>query len=261
MKEYPILFSGPMVRAILNGTKTQTRRVVKPQPTPATAHPQCKGEPVCSRDGGAWSTKWTTPGRDHPHIDFTRLPLCPYCHPGDRLWVRETWYAWSDAVTGKPVKVMGYKSDIPPEIWDGFGVDDPWWLDAKAITSIHMPRWASRCLLKNTGVRYGRVQDISEEDAMAEGVSAEEDMHTQCHPNLPLLSSNVYRRNFAVRWDSINAKPKPRYYRLRSGQRVINNYISYPWDNIQEDRKYRGKPWYIKGNPWVGIVNFERIKP
>jgi hypothetical protein len=166
MKERPILFSGPMVQAILDGRKTQTRRVVKPQPE------------YWEQTGGYHYPLDKKPYRGAPvgrvrSIDEYR---CPYGQPGDRLWVRETWHQYAG---GEVI----YRADYGPESYQA---------GAKGWRpSIFMPRWASRITLEITGVRVERVQDISADDARAEGVSA---------PDV------LPRSKFATLWDSINAK-------------------------------------------------------
>lgn len=151
IKERPILFSGEMVRAVLQGRKTQTRRVV----TQAFSWIDHRGRPVI--DSGGYG------------VDLLR---CPYGEPGERLWVRESW------ATRKGVD--HYK---PSRLWPGVGVHylaggtnilgHRFLVDrGKGRPSIFMPRWASRILLEVKSVRVERVQDISEEDAWAEGVVA-----------------------------------------------------------------------------------------
>lgn len=130
MKERPILFSAPMVRAILGGTKTQTRRV-------------CKGQRERSSSA-----------------DF-QIGRCPYGLPGDRLWVRESWSTHTCF------------DDVPPMHLTTRSLH--YFADGDCQTgrkrpSIHMPRWASRITLEVTGIRVERLNDISEEDAIAEGV-------------------------------------------------------------------------------------------
>jgi hypothetical protein len=190
MKEYPILFSTDMVQAILADRKTQTRRIIK--------------DLVCSPsliECGVGKRAKYYASESHfkkgGPIDFQ-----PYGQPGDRLWVRETWLpaAW-DATTGR-IKVL-YKADMRKSNWITPYPNDPTgekfnhlWLgicdelDRKGIQpdsegnyhfqgtemplswrpSIHMPRTASRILLENELIRAERVQDISEEDAVAEGI-------------------------------------------------------------------------------------------
>lgn len=143
----PILFSGPMVRAILDGRKTQTRRIVKPQPVnrvvDGLAHVTIGMDP--SEDGALWY--------DADGINPGREMRCPHGRIGDRLWVRETFTVCADCN-------IFYKADGKPDPWEG----------VKWKPSIFMPRKASRLTLEITGVRIERLRDISEEDAVAEGV-------------------------------------------------------------------------------------------
>lgn len=146
MKERPILFNGEMVRAILAGQKTQTRRI-----------------PPKTQQGSLF---------------------CPYGHPGDRLWVKETFaYAQDGTVV--------YRASMVGSPWDA--------ITRRAITwhpSIHMPRWASRITLEITDVHVERVQDIHEEDAIAEGIDPRK---------LSYLSGERAVTKFSVLWNSIYA--------------------------------------------------------
>lgn len=142
MKERPIIFSGLMVRAILDGRKTQTRRVLP--------HGKYRLDLVAPADGG--------PSR------------CPFGQPGDRLWVREahavvprTAYARSEGVE----QVLRPDDDHDACVFrEGWERSRP----GRWRPSIHMPRWASRISLEIVGVRVERLKDISEDDAMAEGI-------------------------------------------------------------------------------------------
>jgi hypothetical protein len=161
MKERPILFSGPMVRAILEGRKTQTRRIVR----------------------------------------------CPFGQQGDRLWVRETWAL--DAYTGDMQFCIKYRAGgdyvterngsdewvpVYQRYIDGCALDN--W--SRWRPSIHMPRWASRLTLEVTGVMVERLQDISEDDAKAEGVE-----------QLARSAGTNCRGAFQHLWDSINKDRAP----------------------------------------------------
>lgn len=176
MTERGMLFSAPMVRALLDGSKTQTRRALKRQPWASCSIEEgSDGESpfVYSALGGAG------PGHD---VEESRTPCrCPYGKPGDRLWVRET-FALS------VVDPDGGAPEDDPENYDViYRADDQLgggWRDAGGNViaapwkpSIHMPRWASRILLEITGVRVEKLQDIKEADARAEGVTIE-DRHT-----------------------------------------------------------------------------------
>lgn len=146
MAERPILLRGPDVRAILEGRKTQARRLAK----------------FVERDGNGWHIRacgggaWTDNDKDVPEIAVDFIPY----EIGDRLWVRETWAYWPIVDEKDRTEGLIYRA-----------TDDDWecrMFDWRA--SIHMPRWASRITLEVTGVRVERLQDISEEDAQAEGV-------------------------------------------------------------------------------------------
>lgn len=152
MTERPILFSAPMVRAILAGTKTQTRRVVKPRKDRDLGCELAACELAGEVNGGEYRNA--------------------YCSPGDRLWVREAWRDWSDAAwhyaadglvlpKQRDRGLAAMLSSRAPFTWESY----------RWRPSIHMPRWASRITLEVTGVRVERLQGISEADAMAEGAA------------------------------------------------------------------------------------------
>ncbi len=191
MKERPILFSGPMVRALLDGSKTQTRRVVKPQPT--------HFNPV------------GVPRRVIPTGGPSDVIRCPYGQPGDRLWVRESWqfYDWTedgqpcarfaaDNATTWPLRIPEEQADRLNEIWAGLSAPENYSIDNHARDrrwrpSIHMPRWASRITLEITGVRVERLQDITRGDAMSEGCP---------FPNM--AKGEDPRKWYADLWNEIN---------------------------------------------------------
>ena len=172
MKEHPIIFSAKMVRAILDGRKTQTRRVWRK----SKRHQNHDVYPVWL--GGRFEL-----ASDGFCIGET--VKCPYGVPGDKLWIRETFQMWAD-VDGKIVP--HYKADY---------TELPFKMSWRP--SIHMPRWASRITLEVVSVRVERVQNISEQDAMAEGVTPKS--YVANH-----LEHIMYRSTFHLLWDSINAK-------------------------------------------------------
>lgn len=180
MKERPILFSAPMVRAILEGRKTQTRRTVKPQPAMAL-------------DNQCW--------------DSDENPIrCPYGRTGDRLWVKENFHVGSyvrEAHTQGAVmayaesKQTVYRPMSDSEMARCRIKPDPRpWAEARTVPSIRMPRWASRITLEIESVRVERLQDISEADANAEGcpLPASDQSWSEC------------RRWFEELWQSINGR-------------------------------------------------------
>lgn len=163
MKERPILFNAEMVRAILDGRKTQTRRIVK--------------DPIWTMPNEIFN-----PRAPHRYGDVSTMKPCPQGGIGDRLWVRETWALHPD--------------EHPSEAGILYRATDPGWDTAgtglKRKPSIHMPRWASRITLEITGIRVERLNDISRGDAMEEGCSC---------PNMAYGPDP--RQWFTALWESI----------------------------------------------------------
>jgi hypothetical protein len=210
VKVRPILFKGSMVRAIIDGRKTQTRRVVKPQPEKAPLSPEEPGFLWISDDG-----RFAQP--------------CPYGKLCDQLWVREK-FQWLWATDERP------RSKDSPEGWkisypatDGIQEyhDPSEGILQRCAPSIHMPRWASRLTLAITGLRTQKLQDISEEDAIREGVE---------------------RVGFAP-------DGKTPYYRNYTGEGAWASarcsYLTL-WESING-----GGSW--DKNPWVWVITFNRL--
>lgn len=179
MKERPILMNGEMVRAILEGRKTQTRRIVKPSAWIEYGDVNDYGKPVSG-------------GHD---VDFSK---CPFGTVGDRLWVREAFAVsehW-DSDEGRTVQNIGYKATAKNPDFKGWK------------PSIHMPRWASRITLEITEIRVERLNYISEKDALAEGIEE----HIGAHGVKgfkPYLKGNLDvlafpQNSFRSLWESIN---------------------------------------------------------
>ena len=221
MSDHPILFSAPMVRAILAGTKTQTRRVMRPQPTELTADELGRKRPavpvrVCGKT-------------------VTGLKPCPYGVPGDRLYVKEATWIWCKKTRNglTPTGRNKYRYE-PVGQHVVYCADDDKPTDPIDTDPTHcwrykparfMPRWAVRTWIDVVSVRAERVQEIAEDDAMAEGVAP-------WAPKSSLLASlgrpgGSYRNGLHELWDSINAD--------------------------------RGYPW--ADNPWVWVLEFRRVKP
>lgn len=180
MRERPILFSGPMVQAILDGRKTMTRRVMKQQPRilDGWIHLETK-EAIGSRGKECLIFRTNDPLLMAEHLNYL---FCPYGVPGDRLWVKETFVNDNGCIH--------YKACHPYPI-----IMDSW--NGRWRPSIFMPRWASRITLEITNVRVGRLQEITPSDVIAEGVIEEEG------DGLELLDK------FESLWDSINGKKYP----------------------------------------------------
>ena len=212
MADRPILFSAPMVQAILReiqspgAGKTQTRRVMKPQPdTFQIEHEDVKRE--CFVD------TIQVKGRDHLNITMGSngcgvIPdyKVPYA-PGDRLWMREAWCLCGQMNKLPPREVsqyepVGYLADGNIRV-----MSCEMMTRGRTRASMHMPRWASRLTLNVTEVRVQRLQDISEADAVAEGITQTEpglfDYHK--HAEIRFTSAKAALKDL---WDSINGKPR-----------------------------------------------------
>ncbi|WP_374557707.1 hypothetical protein [Aquitalea pelogenes] len=167
IKERPIPFSAPMVRALLDGTKTQTRRVVK-------IHPSDDAFVLLDRGTGWWPYR-SDDGESEVMNDGNERPYtCPYGQPGNRLWVRETCRAEElesglDGVRYLADSHFRPINDTPGDAIQWMHMNAYGARDGANVPSIHMPRWASRILLEIVSVRVERLKEISEADADAEG--------------------------------------------------------------------------------------------
>lgn len=212
MTERPILFSGEMVKAILDGRKTQTRRVVKPQPK--EVHVGKAKEKRYVEVITLNNSEIAAPGSP-AHIEE-----CPYGISDDRLWVRETSVLLPNNTT-----LYRATDGERGEAWMMYG--KPKWKP-----SIFMPRWASRITLEITNVRVERLQDITEEDAIKEGIQKSDSEGLRHWPylgadHLVKGTPKVFpfaRQAFSSLWDSINGK-------------------KHPWSS----------------NPWCWVIEFNRV--
>lgn len=226
--EKPIIFSGPMVKAILEGRKTQTRRIIKPQPPRSLYN---------NKGSGYWITVEID---GHSHGPWQ----CPYGSKGDLLWVKETYAIESNWLIesnekypppfndGRPINWLeeeGVKfweqchyraTDPTPELCYHNDVDNE--PTVKWRPSIFMFKWACRLWIEILDVRVERLQDISEEDAKAEGSQIPcAELPKSCQQ-----ATLTERTQFSRIWDSINGK-------------------KHPWEN----------------NPWVWVIEFKKVIP
>jgi hypothetical protein len=221
MKERPILFSAPMVRALLAGTKMQTRRVVKhrwPFLWQEPYYPTGKVLSELPNQPGAWMEfrHRRQDEADYEGSPASTLVPCPYGQPGERLWVRER-FAPRDGITliNKQRSEIFYWADDEGKYWS----DGPW------KPSIHMPRWASRITLEITDVRVERLKSISREDAAAEGIDTDGEVFEEGgrYESAGGIPAEVW--TYARLWESING------------------------------------PGSWEANPWVWCVSFKQITP
>ncbi len=202
MNEKPILFNSEMVNAILSGRKIMTRRIISEKALHlfgvAASSGECHPIELCGQRSQSY------------YLEF-----CPLGKPGDQLWVRETWARYNIDQTSHD---MAYRATAPAD-WPKDGLWRP---------SIHMPRWASRINLLITGVRVERLQDISEEDSMNEGIDADSLAESQDHYDC-IADHNM------------------------TGRPTAKGYFSNLWQSI-----YGEESW--EANPWVWVINFERME-
>jgi len=194
MVDRPIIFSGPMVRALLEGRKTQTRRIIKPQPDQECVPP--------------------------PGWPPVRIAV------GDSLWVRENW---RPVHSGDPSRGARYMADLS-------GPDQTKWKP-----SIHMPRWASRLTLVVTGVKVERLQDISEEDAIAEGI---EDVTGEVASSDKSL--RFWKRYRDGGWNSYVDSP-------------IGSYASL-WTEINGPGSWEANPWVVAVSFTIHRCNIDQME-
>lgn len=275
--DLPILFKPEMVRAILTCAscgkisvpfpcehcgselfvKTQTRRVMAVQPP----YESCRLSTCISTTGDKKKEgkhHWVTISDDGLEYlyDGDEYFANPYGGSAYNLWVRETF---------RPVQ--------DPELWtcieyraDGFRMKPTTWTHQQGFEaevkageefnqpghwkpSIFMPRWASRILLDVEVVWWQRIQNISIDAAIAEGAP------DTCPREMVLPDW------FIPLWNSINAKTRPVYRKDETGKRVIDHYVSYPWDGDKRIEQHRGKNHLIMPNPAVWVVHFKRRSP
>jgi hypothetical protein len=225
MTDRPILFSAEMVRAILDGRKTQTRRTIKPVPT-------VNGVGAIF-DEGDRQEDFVKPYWVFPET-------CKYGKPGDLLWVRETW------AKGETAGVARYRATDPQ-------CDDTT-SGLRWRPSIHMPRWASRITLRITDIRVERLHDISEDDARAEGAT----MRPACngfqhrYPGWSMDWSKVGQLSHYATGAKRGVKAP-----LTEGDVSLH---SPKWAFASLWNEING-PGAWDENPWVWVISFERVKP
>ncbi len=220
-RERPIIFSGEMVRAILDGRKMQTRRVVKWKRWPDVPVESMEGHHVPFRDSPANECIWTADHVEGGGIYVEQDIRCPYGLVGDRLWVREAWQLVH--VVGRLVSGMEDPEEYDEclESWEGSipkkHPGDTWYVDYKAgmppdfmdeswRSPIFMPRWASRITLEITDVRVQRAHEITEDDAIAEGIGPINDEQRRAARTLSTARRIVTpaRTLYESLWDSLN---------------------------------------------------------
>jgi len=230
VKARPILFSAPMVRALLDGRKTQTRRILKPQPpVECGIHYMLGNESWLDDENQSplrhyWEA-WGGPlfeNKPADHLCGSHSVRSPHGKPGDQLWVREAWstHACFDHIPPRDLTTRSIHYQADGTIKTG-----------KYRQAFHMPRWASRITLEIISVRVERLQDISESDALAEGIESITGDKTIYH------------------WDF----PKPYPDHAVSGYQSARSAYQELWCEISGRDSY-------DANPWVWVIEFRRVE-
>lgn len=247
-KEHPISYTPEMIIARQEGRKSVTRRIILPQPEVFDN----AGRPdySCLKDA---KRNWQV---------------------GDLLRIKEGWRCTGGGTTRNII----YEADGDTAM-SYCGVDDgresilhvaePYWAEWDRLvyktykgcdwrSPMFMPKWVARSWDEIVSVRIERLWDITEEDAIKEGIYVDE-VHGryQTAKGIGAYADNA-RLAFRWLWDSINAIPKP-IYKTINGKKQIIEYVSYPWVDIQEEREYRGKLWHVIGKPWVRRIEFKEF--
>ena len=284
-KEKPISYTAEMILAKREGRKIVTRRVIK-------------------HEGLDEPNRWTDEGwnADSRYRTFTAPPdgvkwqrilvKSPY-QVGDLLWTKEAWWdlghmehgKWQGRIESHTVKPR-YVASCPDPFAEGIGgIVQPVKINWKQTSlfnstwrkrsSRFMPKWVARDWDEVVSVRAERLQEITEEEAIAEGIQlyeygTEYDKDYGCREKNMAYSvgygterlalsamPGTARGGFRRLWNKLNAKPKP-IYKTIDGKKQIIGYVSYPWEDVQEEREYRGKVWHVIGNPFVWRISFKK---
>ena len=213
-----IAFNAPMIQALLDGRKTQTRRVVRPQPE---GDEMRFSTTICSSNKNhAGKHRWVIMPNEYTIDSKISSPFfsCPYGKPGGLLWVKEPWQAWTEFNERKASQIPS-RSDV------NYIANENIW-DARRRDARHMPHWASRITLETTRIRVERLQDISEEDAIAEG----------CRPY----------------WN----KENPIYLVCPNGSKLETHPLGGPQEDFQRVWASIYGPEAWDANLWVWVISF-----
>ncbi|WP_312423606.1 hypothetical protein [Kosakonia cowanii] len=224
MKERPMIFNAEMVRAILDGRKTQTRRIMKVQPENVDLGLRRITDSSVAKEVGMYF--WCLAdacGVKHRSNLFS----CPFGEVGDRIWVREAWARYN---IDQDSHDIAYRATTPED----------WPEEGRWRPSIHMPRWASRIMLEITGVRVERLNNTSHEDAEREGI------HTEVWDQMVVAKNYAAEDGFFQFW----SESMPHYVEMNE---LYRSSFQSLWQSI-----YGAENW--QANPWVWVIEFKRIE-
>lgn len=249
-----IIFLEWSIKRILAKAKFQTRRIVKPQPVDL-------------------DSLWPN---DESHIEWWQVVDDPgyYCPYTDELYIKE---AWAMIGSGAKLKISEMTTAYHDQVVYKAGTDKPIYYDWKS--PLFMPRWASRLTLPIIQKRIERVRDITEQDAIAEGVEQNWVGDTPIPPEYQdeYLDYSVIKpgetdpgkfdtdpcfsahESFGTLWDTLHAKPKRAKKNPYTGE-PEDCFVSYPFINTRLEKQHQGRPWYVVGNPWVWVLEWGEIR-
>jgi len=231
MRELPILYIADMVKAIDEGRKTHTRRIIKPQPISPT-----KDAYFDKYNNGPQWNWWTKEGKQY----LSQIIKCPY-QPGDHLWIKQNFQITKFCdkfVTGSREDGSHFIIKLTNDEWAKF---KKWKQPYAKKSKLFMFKSLAYKWIEIVSVRAERLQDITKDDILKESLTGEYMLY----------------QKWITLWDSINAKPKPKIYKGK-----ILHYESYPWFEDVADRKkvINGKPHYCYPNAFVWVYQFKRIE-
>ncbi|MDQ1226500.1 hypothetical protein QE443_002661 [Pantoea ananatis] len=237
MKERPILLNAEMVRAVLDGRKTQTRRGMKVQPDSSRYGLRFITESFNNRETGKYF--WSQSDGCGINKPRSKPFSCPFGAVGDRLWVRETFMDLKgtgiESTTGQ-FEGFAYRADTPSGSYGDMARKD---YGLKWTPSLHMPRKASRITLEITGVRVERLQDINHEDSYAEGI------HTEVFDQTVVAKNYCEPDAFFQFW----SEGMDHFVEM---DELYRKSFGSLWSSI-----YGEESW--QANPWVWVIEFKKI--
>ncbi|MDE8557004.1 hypothetical protein [Pantoea vagans] len=239
MRERPIIFNADMVRAVLDGRKTQTRRIVNGVPSSHDFHGWVLSSTSAKDEGKAcWAI-----GKS-PLLNKPIRVRCPFGEVGDRLWVRESFYEHGRWQGGGYDPEDSYFVSDKKVLYPADGIQRPaerkredFW---RSRPSIHMPRWASRITLEITGVRVERIQDINHDDSYAEGI------HTE------VWDQTVVAKNYRETDAFFQFWSEDMDHYVEMDELYCQSFGSL-WQSIYGDDSWQA-------NPWVWVIEFKRVE-
>lgn len=244
MADRPILFSGPMVRALIDGRKTQTRRIIKDQTLYRDTPQQTRD--ILGETGEVWTgfMGWQFIGTALANRGICGKGCLPRFAPGDRLWVRESGTRFDKGTCDQHVWYAAGRNEIYPWLDQNFpGLDPnaPWPHPEGpgtglpySVPSIHMPKWASRLTLPVTNVRIERLQDISEEDAISEGI--EKQFYDGDDPE--------HIGSYGWKDYTVYSDGTPHAHAVAPFNNPISSYRSL-WNRINGEGAWESNPWVV----------------